>query len=85
MLARLTALLALGVAAANALVVNNATVVPRLCGSNPSAAEIAKAEAHFAANKIVPSPSVNAAATATINVYYHVSSVLLNIMTFCVY
>ncbi|KAG8698004.1 hypothetical protein FRC09_007507 [Ceratobasidium sp. 395] len=43
----------------------------RTCGSTPSDAFVAAAEAHFAANKISPKAGAGAFA-ATINVYWHV-------------
>jgi hypothetical protein len=71
MFARTTTLLLGLAAAANALVANTTVADPRSCGSHLTTAQVAKMEAHFAANKIEPSATV-ALATATINVYYHV-------------
>lgn len=55
---------------AHALSIGNSTL-GRACGTTPSAAQVAAFEAHFAAHKVVPS-ATKAAATATINIYYHV-------------
>ena len=71
LLTAFTGLLSLSGASALA-VSNNATA--RLCGTTPSAAEVAAFEAHFAAHKVaVPTrASTSAAAVATLNIYFHV-------------
>ena len=47
---------------------DTAPIVGRTCGSNPSADEVAAAEAHFAQHKVTPDPT----AARTISVYFHV-------------
>ena len=71
LLTALTGFLALS--GARALAVGNSTT-GRLCGTTPSAAEVAAFEAHFAAHKVaVPTrASTAAAAVATLNIYFHV-------------
>jgi len=44
----------------------------RRCGSTPSDAEVAAAEAHFKANKVEVPVSLAAAAAITVNVHFHV-------------
>jgi hypothetical protein len=53
----------------------NGTVVGRACGTQPSEAEVEAYEAHFALNKVEkPALENEAAASATIPVYFHVIS-----------
>jgi hypothetical protein len=61
------------VAAASVVVAlpNNATIVPRACGSYLSDSAIATAEAHFAANKVSAKADAGTFA-AVIPVYWHV-------------
>ncbi|KAH9482439.1 Extracellular metalloprotease [Psilocybe cubensis] len=49
----------------------NSTIAQRVCGTVISDAKLAKAEAHFNANKVTV-PSFASASTATINVHFHV-------------
>jgi len=70
-----TLILAL-VGATQAAVIGNLTapvITKRTCGSHLSDAAFAAAEAHFAAHKITPTGTASAAAaTKTLNVYWHV-------------
>jgi hypothetical protein len=72
-----TAFLAL-VAAAQALVAaTNDTASDLLaCGTNPSKLAIAIMEAHFETHRLEPTPTVGAAATTTIDVYFHVRVII---------
>jgi hypothetical protein len=80
MLGRL-ALLSLVIITTNALIVNDSTIVPRICGSNPSDAQIAEVEAHFAAaNSFNPNADDITAASRTINVHYHVRLTFMTLL-----